>query len=201
MSYASEKSSRGRPKTLDRDRILNIAMQSYWAEGMEGTSVNEICRRANVSKPGLYREFGNGDGLMKAALVLYIDQVLTPMHQLIESDSPFREVLDKIIHFSTVGSNPNAPAGCLFVNMRESSFLFGTETTKQIEAIKAKTHMLYENWVKRSKDRGELTSDIPAGFAAVYIDTQLGNAMALLGRGRDPEVVKNILSTALSVLV
>ena len=38
---------------------------------------------AEVSKPGLYREFGHEDGLMKAVLVAYQKQVLALVYQLI----------------------------------------------------------------------------------------------------------------------
>ena len=68
MSTSPHKPARGRPKTFDRDRTLDVAMESYWREGPGGISLNEVCRRAQVSKPGLYREFGNEDGLLDAVL-------------------------------------------------------------------------------------------------------------------------------------
>ena len=44
---------------------------------------------AEVSKPGLYREFGNEDGLMKAVLAAYQKQVLASVYQMIAADAPF----------------------------------------------------------------------------------------------------------------
>ena len=41
-------------------------MQTYWQEGVDSVSVNEICKKAEVSKPGLYREFNNEEGLIIA---------------------------------------------------------------------------------------------------------------------------------------
>ena len=61
--------ARGRPRTLQRDHVINVAMESYWVSGPSNVSVNDICKRANVSKPGLYREFGNEDGLQKEVQV------------------------------------------------------------------------------------------------------------------------------------
>ncbi len=58
----------GRPKTFDRDRVIGIAMECYWREGVDGVLLNELCRRAAVSKPGVYREFGGEDGLMDAVV-------------------------------------------------------------------------------------------------------------------------------------
>jgi hypothetical protein len=38
---------------LDRVRTLDAAIDSYWRGSVDSVSVNEIYRRAKVSKPGL----------------------------------------------------------------------------------------------------------------------------------------------------
>jgi hypothetical protein len=68
MKQGYEKRGRGRPQTLDRQRTVEVAMTSFWCDGVRDVSMNEICRRANVSKPGVYLEFGNEDGLTEAAV-------------------------------------------------------------------------------------------------------------------------------------
>ena len=50
-------------------------MHTYWKNGVDGVSVNEICKKAQISKPGLYREFNNQEGLMIAALGCYMPHV------------------------------------------------------------------------------------------------------------------------------
>ncbi|MEM9757417.1 MAG: TetR/AcrR family transcriptional regulator, partial [Pseudomonadota bacterium] len=70
-----EKPQRGRPKTLDVDKTLDIAMGAYWRSDPADVSLNTICQMAGVSKPALYRQFGNEDGLMRAVLDRYAAQV------------------------------------------------------------------------------------------------------------------------------
>ena len=67
---------RGRPKKIDPNLTLEIAIQAYWSKGIDQMSINEICRLANVSKPSVYREFGNEDGLLAAVLAKYQRQTL-----------------------------------------------------------------------------------------------------------------------------
>ena len=76
----------GRPKTLSRDHALGVALEGYWREGIYGMSVNEVCRRAKIAKPGLYREFGGEDGLMTAVLDLYSKSVLPRLWTLLETN-------------------------------------------------------------------------------------------------------------------
>jgi len=197
----STKAPRGRPKTLNRDHILDVAMQAYWKEGIDDISLNEICRKAKVSKPGLYREFGNEDGLMKAALLVYWEKVLTPVLQIVNTDASFRETLDNLVSFATtVNNNQNVPKGCLLVKMRESRMRTGEATQEQIDCIHGQILTAYEEWVEDSKAKGEFSADMSSQFAATYIDAQLSNALAQIARGEQNNTVKEILTMALSVL-
>ena len=64
-------SSRGRPKVLDRDYVLSVALEQYWLHGPTQVSINDICNLSGASKPGVYREFGSDDGLKSQALMAY----------------------------------------------------------------------------------------------------------------------------------
>ena len=136
MNLNPTKPSRGRPKTLDRDHVLDVAMDSYWKEDIGSLSLNEICRRSGVSKPGLYREFTNEDGLMKAVLIRYEEQVLSPVQEMLNSNSPFREALDNLVLFATSAScHHESPMGCLFVKMREARMHLGEATRAQVDLL------------------------------------------------------------------
>lgn len=205
------KASRGRPKTLDREQTITVAMQTYWSEDVDSISLNEICRRAKISKPSLYREFGNEDGLMKAVLIAYQKQMLAPVYQIIAADAPFRETLDSLVSVVTRSSDARffsddqsddqaVPSGCLFVKMRESYRHLGEETRAEIDLAKKEALTVYEEWVERARAKGEFTGDMPSQFAAIYIDAQLSNALSLLARGEPNDEVKKILTVAFSML-
>lgn len=192
---------------MDRGQTISVAMQAYWSEDVDSISLNEICRRAEVSKPGLYREFGNEDGLMKAVLVAYQKQVLAPVYQMIAAGAPFRETLDSLVSIVTRSSStPFAsgdqavPDGCLFVKMRESYRHLGDETRAEVDHAKEEALTVYEDWVERAKATGEFTGDMSSRFAAIYIDSQLNNALSLLARGEPNDEVKKILTVAFSML-
>lgn len=205
------KASRGRPKTLDREQTITVAMQTYWSEDVDSISLNEICRRAKISKPSLYREFGNEDGLMKAVLIAYQKQMLAPVYQIIAADAPFRETLDSLVSVVTRSSDAQffsddqsddqaVPSGCLFVKMRESYRHLGEETRAEIDLARKEALTVYEEWVERARAKGEFTGDMPSQFAAIYIDAQLSNALSLLARGEPNDEVKKILTVAFSML-
>lgn len=201
MSKNIVKASRGRPKTLNRDHVVDMAMQAYWKEGIDAMSLNEICRRGEISKPGLYREFGSEDGLMKAVILAYQEQVLTRVLQMLNTDTPFRETLDDLVSFVTeVNDNQEAAKGCLLVKMRESRMRVGDATREQIDFAHKQALKAYEEWVERSKKKGEFTVNMSSQFASTYIDAQLSHALSQIARGEDNLMMKKILRLAFSVL-
>ena len=109
MTADSTRRPRGRPRTFDRDRALGVVIDSYWRGSVDSVSVNEICRRAKISKPGLYREFGDEDRLLDAALTRYSETVLGPVLAMLSDDRPFGQTLDSLIDFVTREETPALP--------------------------------------------------------------------------------------------
>ena len=74
MSAARDRSGRGRvtghpvgvrrPTGAERrHQLIDIARTLFAQRGYEGTSIEEIAQRANVSKPVVYEHFGGKEGL------------------------------------------------------------------------------------------------------------------------------------------
>ncbi|SCZ22275.1 MULTISPECIES: TetR/AcrR family transcriptional regulator [unclassified Pseudomonas] len=200
MSLNPTKPSRGRPKTLDRDHVLDVAMEAYWKEGVRSLSLNEICRRCDISKPGLYREFWNEDGLMKAVILKYQEQELDSVLEMLKAEKPFREMLDSLVSFATsVSDSQGIPKGCLLIKMRESRMHLGEATRAQIDFIQEQALTAYRKWVERAKAKCEFSADMSSEFASIYIDAQLSNAASQISRGEDPQIVKKMLLVAFSM--
>lgn len=199
MTSIETNAKRGRPRTLDPVQALDIAMKSYWDSGVEGVSLNEICRRAGVSKPGIYREFGNEDGLTHAALSLYFERILCPLLELAESELSLHEKLDRIVSVMTANRDElGLPHGCLLLKMAHAASRVGSKTREQIEDIQQQMLGTYETMIKRAQANGELKKNIQPGFAASYINAQLSNAMSLQARGEDDKLIREILEMAFS---
>ncbi|KAG1668185.1 hypothetical protein GQR58_017963 [Nymphon striatum] len=126
MSTQKRTAPRGRPKSLDRDHLIEIAKESFWAEGPTHVSINEICKRSGVSKP--------------------------------------------------------SPKGCLLQDMFASRDHMGELTADTIDTLRAETLGIYEYWIARAKENGEISTDLSNPSAAIYVDLQLASAMVLMKR-------------------
>lgn len=200
MSSECSKPARGRPKILNRDHVLKIAVESYWADGPMGVSVNEICRRAGVSKPGVYREFGNEDGLKLAALQSYQETILAPVVVILTADRPFDQTLQALTDFVLLDHKAHGlPHGCLQIAMCRSRDELGIRARASADEFRKKTLADLEQWIERANSAGQFRSEVSARTAALYIDAQIASVMELQKQGVAQAELERVFKLALSV--
>lgn len=194
MNESSERPNRGRPKTLKKAEVTDVAMHAYWEQGPGNVSLNAICQQAGVSKPSVYREFGNDDGLTHAALARYADVVLSKMLEIAQSDARFAEKISQIAHLIAEGSLHGQ--GCLFVKMRAAKAQMGPKTQELIDQIENIGFETFSKVLAAARDAKEWSGDIPDELGARYLHAQVGLALDQRARGENP---KATLALALSV--
>lgn len=194
MSESSQKPRRGRPKTLKKADVSDVAMRAYWENGPADVSLNAICQQAGVSKPSVYREFGNDDGLTYAALSIYADKVLGHMLAITQSDDSFTRKLNQLAYLSA--EDVLHEHGCLFVKMRAAKAQMGPKTQELIEAMDKMSLDAFSKVLAQARAAGSWPGGISVDVGARYLQAQIGLALDQRARGDDP---KETLALALSV--
>lgn len=198
MNDDAPKKPRGRPQTLDADRVAALAMQAYWHEGPTEVSINALCARAGVSKPSLYRAFGGEDGLTRAALTAYSEQVLAEVLAILDAPDGFDAALEGLVHYAS--ESPLSDPGCLFVKMRAARDRFGPQTQDLIDALGEGAIAAYVAFLDAARARGAWAGRVPTDLAARYLAAQIEAALARRAAGVPSDEVRAVLALALSVL-
>ncbi|NMD58254.1 MULTISPECIES: TetR/AcrR family transcriptional regulator [Tsukamurella] len=63
--------TRGRPRSFDREAALDAAARIFWEKGFEATSIRDLTERLGVEAPSLYRAFGDKRTLFEEAVAVY----------------------------------------------------------------------------------------------------------------------------------
>lgn len=192
------KSKRGRPQKLDAETTLDTAMQAYWAKDPADVSLNAICGLAGVSKPALYRQFGGEDGLMRAVLDRYAEQVLSDIFVILQRAAPVADTLAAFIEFAS--RDPKMATGCVFFKMRAGKHRLGPKTLEGIEKIDAAAVNAFETYLNSRRELGDWVSDQSSVVVARYLVEQIGLALMQRAAGEDPAQIEASLSLALSVI-
>ena len=192
---------KGRPKTIDLERIKNVAMVNYWSDGPTNVSLNEICFKAKISKPGFYREFGGEDGLMHSVLLLYKNTLIKQILNILKLEKPFDETIDLLIEYVIEKRDEeHIKNGCLLAKFRQSRDKFGKKTQEQIDSILKERYLDFELWIKEAIAKGEFNYPLSPKFVANYIISQLDYAVYALANGEQNTNIRHFLTLALSVL-
>jgi AcrR family transcriptional regulator len=173
-------------------------MTEYWHGDPADVSLNAICARAGVSKPSLYREFGSEDGLARATLDRYAEQVLADTLALLEAGKGFRETLDALVDFAC--DDPRMETGCLFYKMRNGKHRLGSLTRARVEELHAAAQSAYERFLERCRDAGGWPASRSVQVEARYLLEQIGLAVTLRASGENARDLRAMLTLALSVL-
>ncbi|MBN3513067.1 TetR/AcrR family transcriptional regulator [Mycolicibacterium septicum] len=82
---------RGRPRDAAADRaILQAALDLFIERGVEGSSIEQIAKRAGVGKPTIYRRWSTKEELIAAAMeTLIAEEVGWASPQAIDIESPY----------------------------------------------------------------------------------------------------------------
>ncbi|BBX18923.1 TetR family transcriptional regulator [Mycolicibacterium duvalii] len=82
---------RGRPRDAEADRaILRAGLELFIERGVEGTSIEQIAKKAGVGKPTVYRRWSGKEELIAAAMeTLVADEVQWASSEQIATESPY----------------------------------------------------------------------------------------------------------------
>ncbi len=84
--------SRRLPASERRAQLIEVGRSVFAKHGYEGTSVEEIAKRAKVSKPIIYEHFGGKEGLYAVIVDREMDYVERRITEAISSGSPRERV-------------------------------------------------------------------------------------------------------------
>ena len=191
----------GRPREFDEDEVVERAVQLFWEQGYEGTSLDELLEATGMARQSLYRVFGNKHGLFLRALERYGDTRMRGAREaLLANDSP-REALLGLLDMWEQAATAEDFSGCLCMNSL-------TEFACQGDAdIRARTLVevdALENALAKTLGLGVELGELSLGRAphvVAHMIVGVGVALTHLGRsGARPEVVRSIVTGARDLL-
>ena len=114
VTNVAGKRSPGRPRAFDPEAALDCAVELFWAEGFDGVDVARIARAAGVTKPSLYRLFGDKASLFLHALERYHETVGVPPLAAFNAEPQIADAVRALLEGSVLPSTAEGrPTGCL----------------------------------------------------------------------------------------
>jgi TetR/AcrR family transcriptional repressor of nem operon len=84
-----------RPREFDEDIVLDAAMQRFWNNGFEATSMRDLADRTGMTTASLYNAFGDKRAIYRLVLDRYVRQTLETCSTIFASDDPPLQALER----------------------------------------------------------------------------------------------------------
>ena len=109
------KRPRGRPKGFVPDEALDRAVEMFWEHGYEGVDVDQIARAVNVTKPALYRAFGDKSTLLLKAVEHYTKTYGAPIMAAFQAEPDIHKAVTAICEATVNLASGEVRCGCMMV--------------------------------------------------------------------------------------
>jgi AcrR family transcriptional regulator len=156
---------RGRPRSYDRDEVLDRAAELFWANGFSATSLDDLSAAMGMGRPSIYNAFGDKEALFLCALQRYRETVgLTPLRAL-EAEDSIRQGLGAFFRqFVAYTTADRSHLGCLLGTVAPITDLPDVQSflKTSLAAFEAQIAAHLTAAVRR----GELPLDYPAKLGA-----------------------------------
>ncbi|WP_255371365.1 TetR/AcrR family transcriptional regulator [Cupriavidus sp. YR651] len=84
-----------RPREFDEDTVLEAAMQRFWNNGYEATSMRDLADHTGTTTPSLYNAFGDKRAIYRLVLDRYVRLTLETCSAIFGSDDPPLRALER----------------------------------------------------------------------------------------------------------
>jgi TetR/AcrR family transcriptional repressor of nem operon len=158
---------------LTRDRIVRAAAELMHANGVAGTTMDQVIEASGTSKSQLYHYFDDKDALVTAVIKMQAARVMErqePHLEQLSSLQGLRRWRDAVVRFV---DERHGAHGCEIGSL-------ASELTDQSEPARILINATFQNWesylaagIRRMQDRGELDAqadpaELATGIVAAY---------------------------------
>jgi len=188
-----------RPREFDETQVLQRALELFWAQGYEATSVDDVCRVTGLSRSSLYHSFGSKRAVLDATLAVYEDGSARRIAALLDEVRPIQDGLRAFfMGFVDDAVDGDGRRGCFIGNC--TGELAGRDPaaadrlTRSLQRIEAVLHTA----LQRAQADGELAADTDITALARFLMAQ-AQGLRLVAKARPGRaVLEDIVRVALT---
>lgn len=158
-----------RPREFDEERVLDAVMETFWRNGYEGTSAQDLVDATGLGRGSLYAAYANKDGLFEQALRRYHKRAQAHVDKLGQKGSPVGRLRALMTDIVDADLTARQKRGCLATN---SAVEMAGRDPGVAALVRQNFDILtrgIEHTIRRGQDAGEIRPDADAGILALFL--------------------------------
>jgi TetR/AcrR family transcriptional regulator, transcriptional repressor for nem operon len=190
-----------RTKEFEPDRALDSAMDLFWRQGYEATSVHDLLAEMGIGRGSMYDTFGDKHTLFLAALDRFEETRVSRADGILASSASALEGIRRLFETTIEGLVSYEPRrGCLLANTAVELAPHDEEVAGRISRYVRRTEDAFERALVRGRAAGEVPANKDPKALARFLVSTLHGVRVLARAGVDRAVLDDSVRTALEVL-
>jgi TetR/AcrR family transcriptional repressor of nem operon len=184
-------------KQFDVDEVLDKAMQAFWSQGYEATSMQDLLKRMGINRGSLYSTYRDKHELFLAALRRYAETIHFKRLEDLESRYGPREAIRRLLlAFTPQASEKRGNRGCFLTNTALELAAHDPAAGKIVAEAQKKTEAWFAHMISKGKAESEIAPHVkPAEAAGALLASLIG--LSVLNRSRpEPALLHTIVDDA-----
>ncbi|MEV5412194.1 TetR/AcrR family transcriptional regulator [Thermopolyspora sp. NPDC052614] len=159
--------TRGRPRSFDRDAVLDKAIRLFWRNGYEATSVRDLTEELGIGAPSLYNAFGDKRRLFAEAISVYDQEYGGFIDAALAEEPTAKQAAARAFaEAPACYTRRGLPAGCLIVTGDVGTA--DEEVLAAVRRIRQAKFAAFTDKIRADIAAGELPADTDAEALARY---------------------------------
>ena len=188
-----------RNKEYDENEVLRKAMELFWKQGYEKTSMQDLVTHMGIHRRSMYDTFGDKHTLFMKALERYGELIETKIDTQVKPLDSVKQAIRRLFEM-VIQKNEQQPSGCLIVNTAVELSLHDKEVAEKVAENFYKTENLLYELLLRGQKSGEVPDYHDAKRLSQFFHNSLVGLRVLAKTTDDKEKLENIIDMTLSVL-
>jgi AcrR family transcriptional regulator len=197
MSSSTEAAQVGRPREFDADHALERALEVFWRQGYEGTSLSELTAAMGINRPSLYAAFGNKESLFHKALDRYTDEYMAFIRTALEEPTARGAIEALLRGYVASVTNPRTPPGCLTIQGGLASGPDADSVRAELAGRRLAGEAALRARLERARTQGDLPPDADPADLARFINTIAQGLAVQAASGATRKQLEQVVDTAL----
>jgi len=191
--------SMARNKEFDENEVLRKAMELFWIQGYEKTSMQDLVKYMGIHRRSLYDTFGDKHTLFIKALDHYNEIITTRIENEVSQQHTVKDAIKQLFNMIIVRDKQQL-VGCLTVNTAVELSLHDEQAAEKVTESFSMTELLLNNLVQKGQTAGEISKHLDAKKTSEFLHNSLVGLRVVTKTTDDTEKLNNIIDMTLSVL-
>lgn len=191
-----------RPVEFEKDKVLTNAMEQFWREGYEASSVQKLLDATDINRGTLYNSFGDKDTFFKSCVDKYNELIKADITQSLGNDKLGAWKAIETYFDVAIVSAPSKQRnlGCLLVNSVCESINWDREIQKVLKNSLNSIRRAILGRTKELEKARQLKRGVKADMAADILMNLYSGLRVAARNGKSPKQLGEMLAFTLASL-